>query len=84
MSTDDGNLWDALFHRRLYYEKEREKDVYTITTVDLSGIYQSRTARFPSGFCLAGDARGFSGSAVLCGSGNYDYFRRNHLFQFDV
>lgn len=28
--------------------------------------------------------QGFSGSAVLCGSGNYDYFRRNHLFQFDV
>ena len=26
MSTGDGNLWDALFHRRLYYEKEGEKD----------------------------------------------------------
>ena len=78
------NLWDALFHRRLYYEREGEKDVYTITTVDLYGIYQSRTARLPSGFCLAGDAQGFLGSAVLCGSGNYDYFRRNHLFQFDV
>lgn len=78
------NFWDALFHRRLYYEREGKKDVYTITTVDLSGIYQSRTARFSSGFCLAGYAQGFSGPAVLCGSGNYDYFRRNHLFQFDV
>lgn len=39
MSTGDGNLWDALFHRRLYYEREGEKDVYTITIVDLSGIY---------------------------------------------
>lgn len=33
------NFWDALFHRRLYYEREGEKDVYTITIVDLSGIY---------------------------------------------
>ena len=74
MSTGDGKTFGTPFSIVGCTMKEKEKKMYTLLLlVDLSGIYQSRTARFPSGFCLAGDAQGFSGSAVVCGSGNYDY-----------
>ena len=46
------NLRGTPFSIGLYYEREGEKDVYTITTVDLSGIYQSRTADSFAGSAL--------------------------------
>ena len=47
MSTGDGNPLGRPFHRRLYYEREGEKDVYTVLLLIYLASYQSRTARIP-------------------------------------